>query len=306
MTDDNTVEESSIGRDDLPALYLAASKASKNAQKRYLRLVIFNLILIISATLLSSFDFPKEPINFYISCLSAVLLVGSMLITLLIFLIKLEKNWYGGRAIAESVKTLSWRYLTGATPYEINLSASRVDSIFSDDLKAVLDEKKFLSGALGGKLSTQPQISDKMRWARTLGPNLRKDLYVNFRIKPQQNWYADNSESNKHKELYSFSAIIIFELLALIGLILIIKFTNSVFNPVGLFTTLAVSTLAWLQLKQYQELSQSYGLATQELGLIFIESKSVKNNKQLSDFVLNSENAISREHTMWIARKENI
>lgn len=298
--------ELKISRDQLPALYLAASKASQNAQKWYLRLIVANLSLLVLSTLVSSINYRIEPIKSYLVITSAVLLIGSIVLTIIIQLRRLEKDWYGGRAIAESVKTLAWRYITGAFPYEISLSESVVDKMFSDDLTAVLKEKKFLSGALGGKLSTQPQITDKMRWARKQNSGIRKEMYLLNRIKGQQEWYGANAETNKNKERNSFIAIITSEVLALVGLVFLVKYTDFIFNPVGLFATLATSILAWLQVKQYQELSQSYGLAAQELGIIFEESKAVKNNQQLSEFVLNSENAISREHTMWIARKERI
>lgn len=300
QTEENQLK---ISRNHLPALYLAASKASQDAQKWYLKLIIANLATLVIATFLSSISFPTDPAKSWVTITAAILFVGSIIFTVVIQLVRLEKNWYGGRAIAESVKTLAWRYITGATPYEIGLSSDKVNKIFSEDLAAVLKEKKFLSGALGGKLSTQPQITDKMQWARTLNVGKRKEMYVINRIKGQQEWYATNADSNRKKERNSFIAIVVAELLAFAGVGFIIKFTSSVFNPVGLFATLATSILAWLQVKQYQELSQSYGLAAQELGLIFEESKSVRTEEQLSAFVLDSENAISREHTMWIARR---
>jgi hypothetical protein len=77
-------------------------------------------------------------------------------------------------------------------------------------------------------------------------------------------------------------------------------------NTPSLFTTIIGILIAWMQLKRYQELSQSYGIAALELGMIIEEGKHVRNESGLSKFVLNSENGISREHTLWIARKSEI
>lgn len=304
MTEQLDENELIIKRDHLPALYLAASKASQDAQRWYLGLIIGNLSLLVTSTLLASITFSTEPIKSSITIFAAIILVCSIILTFIIRFVKFEKDWYGGRAIAESVKTLAWRYITGTTPYDIRLSSNIVDKMFSDNLAAVLKEKKFLSGALGGQLSTQPQITDKMKWSRTLSPSERKEIYILNRIKGQQKWYANNAEGNRKKERNSFIAIIVSEILAFVGVIFLVKFTGFIFHPVGLFAAIATSILAWMQVKQYQELSQSYGLAAQELGIILVESKTVRTNQQLSDFVLNSESAISREHTMWIARKE--
>jgi hypothetical protein len=60
--------------------------------------------------------------------------------------------------------------------------------------------------------------------------------------------------------------------------------------------------MAWNQMKRNEELSQSYGLATQELIFIYEQSTQVKTEEELSNYVISSENAISREHKMWLAR----
>jgi hypothetical protein len=58
-----------------------------------------------------------------------------------------------------------------------------------------------------------------------------------------------------------------------------------------------------LQLKQHQELKQAYTTAVIELN--FIEEKGIRvsSETELSKFVMDSENAISREHTLWLAQK---
>jgi hypothetical protein len=83
-----------------------------------------------------------------------------------------------------------------------------------------------------------------------------------------------------------------------------IRVMDSPINPTGTFSTLAAAAMAWLQVKRYQELAQSYLLAAHELGLIEAQSLHVHTEVELSAFVANAENAISREHTMWVARRD--
>ena len=73
----------------------------------------------------------------------------------------------------------------------------------------------------------------------------------------------------------------------------------------GLFTTISAAAISWLQLKQHQELKQAYTTAAQELIFIKASSNSIHTEEQLSRFVLDSENAISREHTLWLAQKRS-
>ena len=75
------------------------------------------------------------------------------------------------------------------------------------------------------------------------------------------------------------------------------------FRSVGLFTTISASGLSWLQVKQHQELKQAYTTAAQELNFILSLSDEIDTENAFSKFVLDSENAISREHTLWLAQK---
>ena len=73
--------------------------------------------------------------------------------------------------------------------------------------------------------------------------------------------------------------------------------------PIEVIATAASAVLTWLQAKKHNELNSSYSLAAHEIVLIKSESTSITTDNQLSDFVVNSEAAFSREHTQWIAIK---
>ncbi len=73
--------------------------------------------------------------------------------------------------------------------------------------------------------------------------------------------------------------------------------------PVESVAVAAGAVLTWLQAKKHNELNSSYALAAHEIVLIKGESLDVETEQNLSAFVLDSENAFSREHTQWTARK---
>ena len=97
----------------------------------------------------------------------------------------------------------------------------------------------------------------------------------------------------------SLQAIALFSSLALI------RWPNLSINTSAIFAAAAASAIAWLQLKRHQELTNSYGLAAQELGLIAEQSRGITEPEKLSAFILDAENAISREHTLWKARRDH-
>jgi len=77
----------------------------------------------------------------------------------------------------------------------------------------------------------------------------------------------------------------------------------NVFSPIGFITTLASISVAWVEMKKFQELSQSYALAAQELASAESLMVHVDDQASLSTYVNDTENAISREHTMWCAKR---
>jgi hypothetical protein len=73
--------------------------------------------------------------------------------------------------------------------------------------------------------------------------------------------------------------------------------------PIAVVAAAASAVLTWVQAKKHNELHASFTLAAHEIVLIKGEAVSVKDESHLSEFVMNSESAFSREHTQWVARK---
>jgi len=129
-------------------------------------------------------------------------------------------------------------------------------------------------------------------------------MYVSERIADQRKWYGNQAKVNRSAENRYFALIALSQLAALVAAMALIEWPASKIKFTGLFTSVASAFIAWLQIKQHKELSQSYSIAELELGFIQEQAQYVKNDRELSDFVADAENAISREHTLWIARRD--
>ena len=295
-----------IEREDLPALHNAASKASGTAQDRYISLFLFNLLLLILGALLTAVSLQSASAKATFAMIAGILFTFSLLVAGAIGIKRYEKTWYGGRAIAESVKTLAWKYMTGAEPYEIGITSKDADERFARDLSAVLEQRKHLSGALQGQLSNNPQITDKMRSIRRLKTDERKAVYVRHRIENQQQWYTAKALENQTKEWRWFLLILTAQALAAASAFILVRWPTVPVRLTGVFASLAAGSIAWLQVKRHQELAQSYNLAAQELLVIAINAEHISTDDELSRFVSNAESAVSREHTMWVARRDQV
>jgi len=288
---------------DFPNYFQAADTASIKAQKNYLNLNLLNLVLMVLAAALTIYNFQSIQPKLWIYIVSALLLFLSMGITILLKFKKYEDIWYQARALAESCKTLTWRYVTCSELFEYKIPIENSKEIFVKRIRKIVNEFNDLTSKLDSKILNRPIVTDRMKEIRQLSTSERKQIYIEQRINDQKDWYSSKAEFNKKKYNLWFWIIVASQFLSIVAVIYLIKWPSSNWNLVGLFTTISASALSWLQLKKHQELKEAYTMATQELNFIVELSEKVKNDEGLSKFVLDSENAISREHTLWIAQK---
>lgn len=282
----------------LPGLYQSADKASLKAQAAYyfgLRSYLFLLVL----AALVSFLWPKDP---YGALASASLFLVTLGILISLRVNRPDDLWYNGRAVAESVKTRSWRWCMRADPYQDCENIELVSKQFISDQKSILTQNRSLSEALDSASGINDPISATMNGIRALSTADRLEIYKKQRIDNQANWYALKSLLNKRRARQWFWVSVLFHSIA-IGMLLYRIKAPEFALPVEVVATAAGAVLTWLQAKKHNELNSSYALAAHEIMLIKGEALSVESESNLSEFVLNSENAFSREHTQWAARK---
>jgi len=215
-----------------------------------------------------------------------------------------ERIWFGARAVAESIKSLTWRYVVGGEPYGWDLPPQAADEKFAAEMQGVLNERRALAWNYSAEPGNAPQITSEMRTIRATSTGDRLALYVRERIQQQREWYGSKASDSRHLHTKWFWITVVGQSAALTASIMMVRFPESNINPTGTFSTLSAAALAWLQMKRYQDLSQAYSLAAHELGLIEAQAQHVNTESELSQFVANAENAISREHTMWVARRD--
>src|SRR5690606_7526565 len=103
-----------VNTEDYPALYRSADESSVDAQVMYLRLIKLQYALLLAASVVA-IEFGNSP-NLYV--LYAVIVTSSTALLIYLSVKKPEKDWYGCRALAESIKTSTWRYMMRASPFD--------------------------------------------------------------------------------------------------------------------------------------------------------------------------------------------
>lgn len=283
---------------DFPALYNSADRSSLTAQFYYFSALKCYLFLLIIAAFVSY----TWPDNVYGVILSVILFLVTLGILVWLKVQKPEDTWYNGRAVAESVKTRTWRWIMNSEPYDEDIPAVQAQIELLNDLKSILSQNKSLSHVLDWSPELGEAISEKMKAIRALSWSQRLEIYLRDRVDNQSVWYSKKSQLNKRLAKRWFIFSIILHSSAVLFLLYRIKEPSSSL-PIEVIATAAASVLTWVQAKKYNELNSSYALAAHEIVLIKGESVSVSDEQQLSEFVINSESAFSREHTQWAARK---
>lgn len=303
---ENTIAEVHIEDLHLPTLFQAADRESLEAQRKYLLFVKADLMALVLGALCASFSLPDPVITQITRGLGALLLLVGMCLTLVLMQGGYRKLWFSGRAIAESAKTVAWRYMVGAEPFEKQLGESAAVEKFVDSLREIMGQHEQLIEIQAEVANSERQITPTMDAVRKASPKERKALYLRDRIGGQAQWYSGKSIHNRQAEKKLFLLAIGVQASAFLAATLMVFYPPTVLNPTGILSALAAAVLAWLQVKQHQELAQSYGLAAAELRFIAEKALHIEGEEALSKFVSDAENAISREHTMWLARRDQI
>jgi hypothetical protein len=283
---------------DYPALYQSASDLSQRSQDSFFRAFLWHMGLLAAASALSVANSP----NANVAILQSMVLIGALGCAIFLYIVRPDRHWYSGRAVAESIKTITWRYISKAEPFDQTDEMDRHG--FGLKLKAIVDQNKDVAGLLITHLEGL-QISEEMEKLRQQSTTERLIYYRANRIVDQQTWYAKKAAANKRLVDRFFIALLVTIGIAILFSIAKVQCPTASFWPTDFFVTLAAGLLSWIQAKRFQELSASYALAAHEISLIRQQAGVAMNDTELSKFIGDSENAFSREHTQWIARKDN-
>ena len=287
--------------EDYPALFRSADAAS-NAQQRLLLILIATeyAFLFVAAILFMDIFVGATFYLFY-----ALVFLGALAVLLTRTLMKPEQRWYRCRALAESVKTLTWRYVMRAQPFSgaSDLLVARVE--FGGQLRAVLDENRATAEIIASDWSDGQQITPEMDRIRELDLAGRKNLYTADRIQEQRSWYTRKASANKTVATRWVCVGVAAYVIAIVLALSRIEFQDWHFWPIEPVIVFASSVIGWMQIKRHNELGAAYTVTAHEIGLILPKAGAATNEDEFSEFVNDAEKAFSREHTLWIVRQSD-
>lgn len=278
--------------DHLPEAYAVASVASAKGQRWFKRLTQASLMLLILAAIGGVVEHPWG------GWLSATAFLASIVLTALAIYQKTEQDWYDGRASAESIKSLAFKYAVGGEPFE--KASQDTEERFGEALASLLGELRDLSSAVPP--APLGPILGGLRQLRGEPLATRRSVYREQRIEDQRNWYS--RRAREHRVTARGWRIVMFasQAAGLVGAVLK-GFGLIDIDLMVIFATVAAATAAWIAAGDFTETARAYDFASLELGQALEKLSQSDSEKGWARFVADCEQAMSREHTMWLARR---
>jgi hypothetical protein len=295
----NSASAPGLQRSDLPATCRAAADASAAGQARTKLLVRIELIALILAAVSGLTSLPIPPTNVDpLAALAGILFLVSLGSLAFRALSHPEEAWYTGRAGAESVRTQAWRYAVGGDPYPTAYQDDTVDAAFLSCLSEILRE---LDGvALSSTPPGEHEITARMRQLRAAPFERRRAAYQRDRIENQIVWYSTKAGAHDWAaRRWTVAAVVA----SAVGMVVagLRMFGAVQIDLLGVAAACASAAIAWNLLNQNRTLVSAYRITARELTIIRDRIPSV-GERDWAEFVSDAEEAMSREHTLWLAR----
>lgn len=280
---------------EFPAAFVTTDAASLAGQQRFIRSTRIQLVLLVLASSAGAFSWGVNDNWDGAALLAGLAFTAAAIMRVILIRGRPHRAWYDGRAAAESIKTLSWKYAVAGDPFVAgeNGSQERFEGLARDVLASF--------DTLGAAVTTASTIpTTSMRGFRSKPLGERRQAYASGRIKDQQSWYERKADWNKKRARFWGALMLVLQVAAAIGAFLK-GFDVIDVDLFGLAGAAAASAAAWLETKQHHVIARAYRVAAQELTAIDALIPEQQTEEAWGRFVAEAEEAISREHTMWKA-----
>jgi len=293
-------DQRKVTDDDMPQLFQAADKASLNAQSAFVNGTRYRLGLVVFAAALGVTAWRVGPSDVdVLALISTLFFVGALLVEGFLWKSRPDKTWYDARAIAESAKTLAWKYAVRGEPF------NSVEMSEEDTTRSLLDrfngiKKQYSHVEL--EAANVSAVSQWMREQRLKSWSDRKEIYRRERLVDQKNWYARKAKYNKERSTQWRIALVVAEFLGVVASLLS-AFSESVPLLGPALAALVTAGVAWLETKQHDFNARAYSAAVSDLAQAETRLDIAEDEAAWAQEVENAEEAISREHTLWLASR---
>ncbi len=213
-------------------------------------------------------------------------------------------KWQLHRSAAELLRSQCWRYAVCGAPFD--RSVPDPDALFAARLTDGLHQLRALGwrdpGRSGPAGRQHELITPAMRALRGKPFAVRQEVYVRDRVREQRDWYHRRAAQARR-------ALARWQALTAVGTVAALAFAaakayewGSSMDLAGLASSVAAAGVAWSELRQYHPLIAAHATVAQELSTMAVTLDATAAESRWAAGVASAEEAISPEHTAWLAR----
>jgi len=286
------------GSPTFPPLYGAADAASGTGRRRFRNATGLRLLAAVLAAAASTVSglVLRGRVEVF-GVVAAVFFLVALGLEVWLLADRPEQSWYDRRALAESVKTLSWRYAVGGLPF--SLAEDRANARLRDEIDALLDDA---DDDLTLPPTSVDVVTSWMAELRAGDLGTRRERYIKERVLDQQGWYATKSKYNSRRARAWKVALVWIEIGG--AALALVKAFGFLEIDIASITSAAIGAgAAWLGAEQHELLGRSYAGASRELAIVASRLSDVDDEDAWAREVASAEAAVSREHVMWRAAR---
>ncbi len=286
----------------MPQLFQAADRASLDAQHSYVSGTRRRLLLLVLAAGfgLLSWRVGEGNIDLF-AIASFACFIGALVVEGSLWKSRPDKTWYDARAVAESAKTLAWKFAVCAEPFPWALPLADAQLRVLEKLDVVRAQYRSLELAP----VEAEAVSNWMRDQRGESWSDRRDVYLEQRLRDQRGWYAAKAKYNKTRSNQWRGVLVLFEFLG--ALCALGEAFRDEFSTLTPFAAAVVgSVVAWVETKQHDFNARAYAAAVADLSKAETKLKLLTDEDAWALEVNDAEDAISREHTLWLASRSQL
>lgn len=284
-----------------PDSYEYFNDLSKLCQSRYLLILKWQLILLLSIAILSSIPELPEIYTITKHLIELVLILTVLILMIVQYKSNYMDGWQKSRFLAESILSSSWllffkidiydnTWNNALTLFHNRIQEMKSEIIVDDYLKFVTQKSNDNDSPIWIKDNFNIETKDKV------------EFYIRERINDQEAYYYKKTKYNTRQSLnYFWFGVGAMGLGALLTVFTIANIIPE-FSYLGLFTTISASLFSWKQTKRFEELSSTYSVAVEELK--DFKKKLLLDNSEvrIKEIIYDTEKSISREHKLWVSK----
>jgi len=277
---------------DFPAIFHDADGIAVAGQRLTFRLSRLRLVSAVIAALGGALSWKVGKFDLW-ALVALVGFLAALFAEIMLWTQRPERDWTAGRTIAEDIKSLAWRFAVSGHPFPATMPLPEAKKLFGRRVNEIVAR----DGVEITFHSVNRQTTQRMAELRARPLEERRQVYLDERIRNQQEWYAASARLHQERANRLRALLLAGELVAIV-LAAGRGFGVWDADVSGVMAAIVASGAAWLGLRQHEKLRLTYSIAANSLASVSDQLADVP-EEEWANAVMDAEDNFRKENSTW-------